>query len=147
MPRKPSKPVHAERPVKQRMTRQRRVVLETVHEIMNHPSVDAVYERVRRRLPRVSLATVYRNLEVLAGQGQLLKIESAGHRMRFDHNTHRHHHVVCVECGRVDDVHDACVAVKESLVDEEVSGFEILDWRVEFRGVCPACQNARRKSA
>lgn len=124
--------------VKQRMTRQRRVVLETVRSIMNHPSVDTVYERVRRRLPRISLATVYRNLEVLAGQGHLLKVESAGHRMRFDHNTHSHHHIVCVACGRLDDVPAERITVRERKAEGE-EGYRILDYRVEFRGYCPEC--------
>lgn len=127
-----------EKHVKQRMTRQRRVVLETVRTIMNHPSVDTVYEKVRRRLPRISLATVYRNLEVLAEQGELLKVESAGQRMRFDHNTHAHHHIVCVACGKLDDVSDERVTVRERK-SEDGEGYRIIDYRIEFRGLCPDC--------
>lgn len=123
--------------IKPRMTRQRKTILETVREIMNHPSADTVYERVRERLPRISLATVYRNLELLSDQGLLLKVESATNRMRFDHNTHAHHHVTCQACGRADDVPAEWAEIRSS--EPHPMGYQILGHRIEFLGICPAC--------
>jgi Fe2+ or Zn2+ uptake regulation protein len=64
------------------MTRQRRVVLDEVQQAHSHPTAGEVYELVRRRLPRISLATVYRSLEALAGQGLLRKLEMGGTQRR-----------------------------------------------------------------
>src|SRR5918996_1906122 len=86
-----------------RLTEPRRLILEAVRATDAHPSAFAVYRKVRRRLPRVSLATVYRNLRRLAAEGFLL--ERAGvDGLRFDGNTSRHDHFTCLACRRVFDV-------------------------------------------
>src|ERR1043166_8770352 len=86
-----------------RLTRARRIILEVVRASEAHPSAAVVYRAVRRRLPRVSLATVYRNLRMLAADGLLSeRADAAG--MRFDGNTADHDHFTCVACGRIYDV-------------------------------------------
>ena len=74
-----------------RITRQRRVILDEFKKIGLHLSADEVYERVRRKIPRVSLGTVYRNLEILCANGLLNKLETAGHQKLFEGNTKDHH--------------------------------------------------------
>jgi len=121
-----------------RLTRPRRLILDTVRNSDAHPSVAAVYRLVRRRLPRVSLATVYRNLRMLAAEGLLSeRADVAG--MRFDGNIDPHDHFTCVACGRIYDV----PAVTERGVRARVAsrtGFEVLTQRVEFYGRCGACR-------
>src|SRR2546429_248210 len=86
-----------------RLTRQRRIILEVVRGTDAHPTAALVYRRVRRRLPRVSLATVYRNLRTLAAEGVLTeRADPSG--VRFDGNTASHDHFTCVACGRIYDV-------------------------------------------
>src|SRR5262245_50548168 len=85
-----------------RLTGPRRVVLEVVRGTESHPTAGAVHRMVRRRLPRVSLGTVYRNLRLLVAQG-LVK-EVPGPYARFDGNTSEHHHFTCLGCGRIADV-------------------------------------------
>src|SRR5207302_5837847 len=86
-----------------RLTRQRRIILEVVRATDAHPTAAFVYRRVRRRLPRVSLATVYRNLRMLAAEGFLAeRADEAG--MRFDGNTGPHDHFTCLACRRIYDV-------------------------------------------
>jgi len=82
-----------------RMTHQRKVILEEMKKLEGHPTADEVYVRVRERLPRISLGTVYRNLDVLAASGLIRKIEPDFPQMRFDRNTHEHYHVTCMQCG------------------------------------------------
>src|SRR5438034_10354793 len=83
-----------------RLTRQRRIILEVVRATDAHPTAALVYRRVRRRLPRVSLATVYRNLRRLAAEGVLAeRADPAG--VRFDGNTAAHDHFTFVACGRI----------------------------------------------
>ena len=71
-----------------RMTRQRRVILEELRKVNNHPSAYEIYEFVRKRLPRISLGTVYRNLEILSESGDIQKLEPGCSLKRFDGNYH-----------------------------------------------------------
>jgi Fur family peroxide stress response transcriptional regulator len=121
-----------------RLTEPRRVILDVVCASDAHPSASAVYRAVRKRLPSVSLATVYRNLRALAAEGLLL--ERAGiDGLRFDGNVARHDHFTCLRCRRVFDVAPAGAARTRRAVAAR-TGFEVLDHRVEFYGRCVACR-------
>src|SRR2546426_8740450 len=86
-----------------RLTRPRRLILDVVRATDAHPTAVFVYQRVRRRLPRVSLATVYRKLRMLAAEGFLAERTDAG-GLRFDGNTGPHDHFTCLSSGRIYDV-------------------------------------------
>ena len=85
------------------MTRQRRVILEELRKVNTHPSADEIYEIVRKRLPRISLGTVYRNLEILSEYGDIQKLEPGCSLKRFDGNPNEHCHIRCVSCDRIAD--------------------------------------------
>jgi len=122
----------------QRMTKQRRIILEELRKLHSHPTADELYEIVRQRLPRISLGTVYRNLDVLSENGEVLKLESAGSQKRFDGDMHPHCHVRCVSCGKVGDVMDR---VPEPEVSEvSAPGFTITHGVTEFYGLCEDCR-------
>jgi Fe2+ or Zn2+ uptake regulation protein len=123
---------------KLRMTRQREIILEEVQRVNTHPSADEVYEMVRLRLPRISLGTVYRNLEILSELGKIQKLQLSGSLKRFDWNTNKHYHIRCVKCNRVD---DAPIAPLNQIEDElyESTVFEIIGHNLEFVGLCPEC--------
>ena len=122
----------------QRNTRQREVVLEELRAASFHPTAAELYELARARLPKISLGTVYRNLEVLAENGVIRKLEIAGAEARFDGDLVRHHHVRCIRCGRVDDVRGVSADFEKGEVSD-LSGYEILGFRLDFVGVCPVC--------
>ena len=123
-----------------RLTRARRTILELVRASDAHPSAAAVYRQVRRRLPRVSLATVYRNLRMLASEGLLSeRADPAG--TRFDGNTTPHDHFTCVACRRIFDV-PALDTRRVSARVASRTGFEVLSQRIEFYGRCGACRTA-----
>ena len=124
-----------------RMTRQRKVILEELLRMKTHPSADEIYEVVRQRLPRISLGTVYRNLEVLSELGKIQKLELGGTLKRFDWNPNKHYHIRCLQCGRVD---DAPLAPLTQIEDELYGAtvYEIVGHRLEFLGLCPACSAA-----
>ncbi|MCF8031640.1 MAG: transcriptional repressor [Desulfarculaceae bacterium] len=128
-----------EAPGKLRMTTQRQVIMEELQSVKSHPTAGELCQMVRRRLPRISLGTVYRNLDILSRAGFIQKLDVAGQEMRFDGNTMNHYHLRCLECGRVFDVEmDLLDEVEERLARE--SGFEVLGHRLEFVGRCEACQ-------
>jgi Fe2+ or Zn2+ uptake regulation protein len=133
--------LHVDR--KHRMTHQRRVILDEVRKVKTHPRADEVYERVRKRLPRISLGTVYRNLDILSGRGLIQKIAPLTNPMRFDGETKNHYHVRCIHCGRVE---DASVGPMEDLEDavSELSDYRILGHRLEFVGCCPQCHEKHK---
>ena len=91
-----------------RMTRQRKVILEELRKVDTHPSADEVYEMVRKRIPRISLGTVYRNLEILSERGDIQKLELGCTLKRFDGVPENHYHIRCVDCGRVVDAPGDC---------------------------------------
>jgi len=125
-----------------RMTHQREVILEELRGADDHPTADELYERVRKRLPRISLATVYRNLEVLAEAGLIRRLEVSGRQKRFDWNTSDHDHVYCVQCHRVDNVMLA-KRISWRLAKEQAGGYRVDGYRVEFYGLCPQCRAER----
>ena len=123
-----------------RNTQQRQVILAELAKLKSHPTAADLYEIVRRRLPRISLGTVYRNLEVLSESGEIQKLQVAGEQARFDADTAHHDHVRCVRCGRVVDLEGEPLVV--SLPEaEDRSGFQIIGHRIEYLGVCPACRD------
>jgi Fur family ferric uptake transcriptional regulator len=129
------------RPKPRRNTRQRQVILEELGKLKSHPTAVDLHEIVRRRLPRISLGTVYRNLEVLTETGQVQKLDLGTGQARFDADTEHHDHVRCLRCGRVDDVPGEPL-VLSSIAAEDIDGFEIIGHRVEYLGVCPDCRSA-----
>ena len=124
-----------------RMTHQREVILEELRKLKTHPTADELYDIVKRRLPRISLATVYRNLELLADLGLIQRLEVAGRAKRYDGNPRNHYHVRCLRCGRVGDVKVGATFSPEEVVAE---GFEIRGFRVEFEGICENCQKKKK---
>ncbi len=121
------------------MTEQRRVILDELQRLGSHPTADELYESVRKRLPSISLGTVYRNLEMLSEAGMIQKLEISGSQKRFDGVTGNHYHVRCLKCGRVDDI-EAGPVVDIDKVVKSVHGYQIVSHRLEFVGVCPRCR-------
>lgn len=121
-----------------RLTSQRKLILEELQAVTSHPTADEIYGMVRQKMPRISLGTVYRNLEVLSSLGLVRKLEHAAGQKRFDADMKPHHHIRCEVCGKVDDIFDAqdISGIEQNLnTDYHITGFTL-----EFSGVCPACQ-------
>lgn len=122
-----------------RFTKQRRVILEELRRSRSHPTADELYEIVRRRLPSISLGTVYRNLEVLSEAGLIQTLDLSAKRKHFDGMTENHYHVRCLRCGRVDDVPGKPSRLIEEIADQLID-YTILSHKLEFLGVCPRCK-------
>ena len=120
------------------MTRQRTIILEALGGVRSHPTADQVYQMVRRRLPRISLGTVYRNLDVLSDAGLIRDLRLGGSPRRFDGAMEHHYHVRCTRCGRVDDAHIKLLATIERAA-RRASDYKIVGHRLEFIGLCPQC--------
>lgn len=124
--------------IQTRMTRQRAVILEELRKVKSHPTADELYSIVRERLPRISLGTVYRNLDFLADSGEIRRLEAAGSTKRFDGDISWHQHVRCSTCGRIGDVMRPLAV--PSVEGMKVEGFSSISGsRIEFDGICEDC--------
>lgn len=123
-----------------RLTTQRQIILEELGKVTSHPTANEVYDMVRKRLPRIGLGTVYRNLELMADSGIILKLEVGGSQKRFDATVDPHYHIRCSSCGKVDDV-DLEVQPHINLAAEQASNYKILGHHIEFTGVCMDCRD------
>jgi Fur family transcriptional regulator, ferric uptake regulator len=154
----------------QRNTQQRQIILEELRKLNTHPTAAALYALVRCRLPKISLGTVYRNLEMMQRAGLILKLDFGGGEARFDGTVTSHDHLRCMNCGRVEDVPDLPLALREgnsndlggnipqtaggvtSLSSREklccandLAGYKILGHRLEYFGLCPDCRAAKNQ--
>jgi Fur family ferric uptake transcriptional regulator len=131
---------------KWKMTNQRKVILEELRNSKGHLSADELYVMVKKKLPNISISTIYRNLEELSKQGLIRKISPQSTQKIFDANIQPHFHIRCVKCGRIDDIPASMVqkimsAVSESMpVVKKVTGYEVIGYHLEFFGVCSDCQ-------
>jgi Fe2+ or Zn2+ uptake regulation protein len=131
-----------------RLTVPRRAVLEVVRGIKKHPTAEEVHRLVIRRAPRVSLATVYRNLRLLVDAGLLGEVP--GPRARFDANTRAHHHFTCLRCGRIADVEAPVAEPHSRALSKRVearTGLTITHHRIDFFGRCRECKAQGSRSA
>jgi Fe2+ or Zn2+ uptake regulation protein len=121
-----------------RMTKQRSAVLSILRSTTEHPAADWVYSQVRKILPRISLGTVYRNLAELKEAGLILELDFGTGFSRFDFRTDAHYHIMCVKCGRVEDV---MIEVNEDLENDAsgATGYTILSHTIQFKGLCATC--------
>lgn len=123
-----------------RLTPQRLAVLRALVQSPDHPSVEQVYEEVRRQHPMISRATVYKTVETLKGMGQVLELEFSGAGNRYDgRRVEPHPHLVCRGCGRIQDL-ELPGLMREATEVAQKTGYELLGHRLDFYGLCPECQ-------
>jgi Fur family peroxide stress response transcriptional regulator len=121
-----------------KLTPQRLAILEFLDGNTDHPSADNIFREVKKKYPMMSFATVYNTIEALKKKGDLLELTIDPERRRYDPQTKPHHHLICVECKKIVDVHKKfSINVPEEVVDE----FDLIGNHIEFYGVCPECKS------
>jgi len=120
-------------------THQRREIYRELAGTNEHPDVETIYSKVRKRIPAISLDTVYRTLHLLENKGLIARVGFLGDKTRFDANTDRHHHFVCTECGFMGDVYNEEWNDFRARRDVLSMG-TVNSIYVELRGLCKACQ-------
>jgi Fe2+ or Zn2+ uptake regulation protein len=123
-----------------RLTPQREVLLRALSGAMGHPTADDMVQRVRKVLPTVSHATVYRNLQELVREGLIRTLEVAGTAVQFEVNPDDHHHFVCRRCGRVWDVYLSNLALRINRRRTGLDGFQVDRRDVHLQGLCAGCR-------
>lgn len=125
-----------------RMTHQRTEIFRVLAQTDEHPDAETVYRRVHRRIPAMSLDTVYRTLGLLEAQGLVRKAESLSGPARYDANTDSHHHFVCTVCGLMKDFYSK--ALDDLPIPRCVGLFGHVETaQVQLRGICALCANRK----
>lgn len=121
------------------LTSQRAAVYEYLSRVEHHPTAEEVFLAVKPKLPRISLATVYKNLEALVKCEAVSKLTYGDAAARYDIRTDHHYHTRCLECGKIWDLN----AAEDSKVLKHIkpqAGFEVKDYRLELLGYCRECR-------
>ena len=137
---RPSRPAH---PATRRQTRQRRLVYEAVFRAKTHPTAEWVYDRVRREMPRVSLGTIYRNLQLLVAEGRL-RSWTRGRATRYDADLAPHDHFLCEGCGLLLDLERAGSPL-EAEKKLKSRGFQVRGRILDLIGLCRGCRRVHKK--
>ena len=125
------------------VTVQRLAIFEALASSREHPSAEQIHRAVQRRIPTLSLATVYKNLEALKAIGAVADVNSLHEEGRYEAALpgtgagRPHHHLVCISCKKVRDLHDREL---DRLRVRDAQGFDLRAVRVQAEGLCPECQ-------
>ncbi len=120
-------------------SKQREAIKEYLSQTKEHPTADTVYTNIRAILPNISLGTVYRNLNLLAEQGEILKINCQDGSVHFDGKLDRHYHFICNDCGKICDIEMESIDFINKIASANFGG-KIDGHTVHFYGKCPECK-------
>ena len=124
-----------------RVTPQRTAIFQELLKAKDHPTADAVYRRIVKRIPNVSFDTVNRTLATFAAIGLIRVVEGYGQARRFDPDTGAHHHFRCTRCGRIIDFHNK--EYDDLAVPADLAGrFTLTGKKVVLEGLCSPCGEA-----
>lgn len=121
----------------ERLTNQKQIILDYLRSTKSHPNAEDVFLKVRKRLPHISLGTVYRNLNQFVRKNTIREL--SGETKRFDADISLHHHFVCKKCHRVIDLSDIVIS-KKYLKEKFKEIGEVTDYELFVYGVCEECK-------
>lgn len=124
-------------------THQRQVLYEVMQTMPGHPSPEEVYGRVKKRVPAISLATVYKNIHLFVERGVLKQLSMHHGSIRVELNGHHHHHMVCSHCKAIADIEEKDLGILPA-IQELPGGFQVERYSIDVIGICAACQKAKR---
>ena len=121
-----------------KVTPQRLAIYNALFDFDKHPNAEMIYRNLHTEYPTISLATVYKSMEIFEKIGVVRVLNLGGDSSRYDYEVHLHPHICCSICGRVDDVEGVDM---ESIFERlhENSNYEVLNTQIVFEGICPDC--------
>ena len=121
------------------VTHQRQVLYEVMKSMHGHPSPEEVYAKVKKKVPAISLATVYKNIHLFVESGVFRKMSLHHGSVRVEMNDEPHHHMVCSKCRKITDIgeKELGLAGKRNRLPD---GFLVERYAVDVIGLCAKCQ-------
>ena len=123
-------------------SKQREIILNYVKSVKTHPTAEIIYEKVREKDKKISLGTVYRNLEQLHKNGDIKRLKMANEKDRFDGNVLHHYHGICTKCSKIVDVFVDYYDDIDKYVNKKAN-LEVLSHDIIFNVICPKCKKLR----
>jgi Fur family transcriptional regulator, peroxide stress response regulator len=123
------------------VTHQRQVLYEVMKTMHGHPSPEEVYARVKKKVPAISLATVYKNIHLFVESGVFREVNMDHGSLRVEMNDEAHHHMVCSKCKMTTDIGEKELGLV-SKPDRLPGGFLVERYAVDVIGICAKCQQA-----
>lgn len=128
------------------VTQQREVLYAVMQGLEGHPSPEEIYAEVRRRIPAISLATVYKNIHLFVESGILRQVSLHHGSQRVERNEHEHHHLVCSRCKAITDIGSDELGTAGLLQGRNLpGGFRAERIAVDVVGICVRCQDAESR--
>ena len=121
------------------VTHQRQVLYEVMQGMSGHPSPEEVYARVKKKIPAISLATVYKNINLFVESGVFRKMSMHHGSVRVEMNSQAHHHMVCSKCKVITDIGEKDLGLVSTRT-RLPGGFLVERYAVDVIGLCPKCQ-------
>ena len=125
---------------------QRDQILDIFLKTEKHPTINDLYDLVRKKHPQIGLATVYRTMKVICDAGLAIETDFGGNIRRYEHKyKHQHHgHLICLNCGRIIEVMSPAIEkLQENLAKKH--GFRVLRHRLEIFGLCRNCKSKEKR--
>lgn len=129
----------------QRTTKQRDLIFEIVRGLKTHPTAEDVYVLAKRSIENISLATVYRNLRLLASEGAVREVQFEDGIMRFDGMTEEHEHFVCTGCHGIQDIAPTRVMQSAHTANPELQSMTVSGYHLSYYGLCAECTKHRNE--
>jgi Fur family peroxide stress response transcriptional regulator len=127
-----------------KVTPQRLAVYEVLANTKEHPNAEMIFNSLQATYPTMSLATVYKTIDILSEIGLVQILNASEDSFRYDADMSEHAHIRCIECGRVDDVYDLDIAKFNDSIQKDTH-YRLVGQQFYFYGVCPKCQRENEK--
>lgn len=127
-----------------RKSSQREKIYEIILSDKSHPTAICIYEKLKRKMPAVSLGNLYRNLGILVEEGRVIKRKFADDTEHYDAITSAHYHFVCEKCGKITDF-EMPVQKNITVKAQKLCGHELTGHTIQFFGICENCNKKKTK--
>ena len=125
-----------------KLTNQRAVILDYIRDNYNHPSVEEIFNAVKRKLPRISKKTVYCNLKFLSDESLIQEVRVKGVK-RYEPKKEPHHHLICKKCGLIIDIKSDELFRHTMKIGKKVKDFDVEFSNTNFYGLCKKCRKGK----
>jgi len=125
-----------------KVTPQRVAIYRELANTDQHPSAESIYKKIRNYYPNISLTTIYRTLETFEKLGLVSVVNILYNAARYDANLEPHHHLVCIECKKVEDYYNDSL-MNLDFSKKNLASYKVLGYTLQLNGICKDCRKKK----